>query len=120
MTRERRLAVMADPTTGAFGVATVAIVVVMRVVALGSIAASPLLLAGLWCASRTWMAVIARSRPYARAGGLASAFLGGRPWIVGVGGAALATGLAVAGGGLLAHRWIAAVAIAASARRPAS
>ena len=80
MDRAHRLTVMAEPSTGAFGVATVAVVLLLRFAALSTIAAAPLLLAGLWCLSRTSMAVIARTMPYARDDGLASAFLGGSPW----------------------------------------
>jgi adenosylcobinamide-GDP ribazoletransferase len=115
MSRARRLEVMADPTTGAFGVATVATVLLLRYASLASIAASPLLLAGVWCASRTWMAVIARARPYARGEGLVTAFLGRTPWLVGGVGVVLSTGLVLAGSGHFVHRWIAVVALAAGA-----
>ncbi len=80
---ERRLAVMAEPTVGAYGVAAGSSVIVLRVGALASmppmsLAEGLLLLAGIWCGSRTVMAVAARALPYARpAGGLASAMLGG-------------------------------------------
>lgn len=76
--RDRRLAVMADPTTGAFAVAVVAIVVVVRVAALGSRPADVGLIVGLWCASRSAMALVTLTRPYARPGGLATSFLGDR------------------------------------------
>ncbi len=95
MDRDRRLAVMTDPTTGAFAVAAVAVVIVVRVVAFGSRPVDIGLIVGLWCVSRSAMALVALTRPYARPGGLATAFLGDR----------LAPGLAVAGilaGGVLA------------------
>ncbi len=118
MERSRRLTVMADPHMGAFGVATLAVVLILRVTALSSIAAAPLLLAGVWCASRTTMALIAWTQPYARPGGLAHAFLDdgrtpGRGLVVavGLGGAVLAVGLAVVGGGELSHRWLGAAAV---------
>ena len=77
--RSRRLEVMADPATGAFGTGTVAAVLLLRWVALAAMAPSVLLLGGLWCASRSVMAATVRLVPYARpAGGLATAFLGGR------------------------------------------
>ncbi len=80
--RGRRLAVMASPETGAFGVAAGAVVLLTRWAALVSIPPSPLLLGGLWCLSRTSMGVILRTQPYARAeGGLASAFVGQVPWV---------------------------------------
>ena len=66
LARERRLAVMAEPTVGAYGVAAVVIVLVLRTAALTSMHPSVLLLAALWCASRTAMAVGARALPYAR------------------------------------------------------
>ena len=113
MDRARRLDVMADPTTGAFGVATVAIVLVLRVAALTAITPAPLLLAAVWCASRTVMAVIARTLPYARTNGLASAFLGGRPLPVALGGTLLASALAIAGGGHLESRSVAVLAVGA-------
>lgn len=85
--RERRLAVMADPTTGAFAVTVVAFVILVRVTAFASRPVDVGLIVGLWCASRSAMALVALTRPYARPGGLASSFLGDR----------LAPGLAVAG-----------------------
>jgi adenosylcobinamide-GDP ribazoletransferase len=117
MDRARRLAVMSDPTTGAFGVATVAIVLVLRVAALSAltvaIAPNPLLLAAVWCASRTVMAVIARTLPYARNVGLATAFLGGGPLPVALVGTLLASALAIAGGGELRSRAVAVLAVGA-------
>lgn len=96
----RRLEIMAEPGVGAFGLACGATVLLLRFVALLTLRPSVALLAALWCASRTHMAVIARAVPYARAerGGLASVFLGGRPWVLGAGGLALALVLAVAWG----------------------
>jgi len=93
--RERRLDVMASPEAGAFGVGAAGAVLVLRWAALASMAPSALLLAGLWCLSRTAMAVTATARPYARRDGLVTAFLGGNPLPVAAGGAALA--------GLAAH-----------------
>jgi len=113
MDRPRRLDVMSDPTTGAFGVATVGIVLVLRVVAISAITPAPLLLAAVWCASRTVMAVIARTIPYARSSGLASAFLGGGPLPVALIGTLLASALAIAGGGHLASRAVAVLAVGA-------
>jgi len=72
--RERRLAAMADPAVGAFGAVTVATVLLLRFGALASARPAPLVVAALWCGSRTAMAVIARTLPYARPGGLATAF----------------------------------------------
>ena len=121
--RERRLAIMAEPTVGAYGVAVVGMVLLLRVTALASTAPEPLLLAGVWCAARPAMAVAARAVPYARAeGGLATALLGGDWRAVGllglVGSVALGAaaagwpgGLAVAAG-VLASAGVVRVAVA--------
>ena len=96
LSRPRRLEVMAEPGVGAFGVGVVAAVLLPRFAALTALHPSWLLLGGLWCASRTWMAVVARTVPYARAeGGLASAFLEdrGRPVAVAAVGLALSTAM---------------------------
>jgi adenosylcobinamide-GDP ribazoletransferase len=75
MPRARRLEVMATPEVGAFGVTAVAVVLLARVAGLAGARPAPLLIAGLWCASRTLMAVAVTALPYARpAGGLATAF----------------------------------------------
>jgi adenosylcobinamide-GDP ribazoletransferase len=74
--RERRLSVLSDPRAGAFAVVAVVIVFALRVAALVSMAADPLLLAGLWGASRAAMGVALAKVPYARGEGLASAFVG--------------------------------------------
>jgi adenosylcobinamide-GDP ribazoletransferase len=76
--RERRLAIMAEPTVGAYGVAAAVVILLLRITALASLEPDVLLVAGAWCGARTVMAVAARAVPYARAeGGLASAMLGG-------------------------------------------
>jgi cobalamin synthase len=77
--RRRRLAVMASPEVGAFAVVVGGAVLLCRFAAVASLRPAPLLLAALWCASRTLMATVMRVVPYARAdggGGLASPFLG--------------------------------------------
>ncbi|MCA1842445.1 MAG: adenosylcobinamide-GDP ribazoletransferase, partial [Actinobacteria bacterium] len=77
---DRRLAVMADPHVGAFGVAAGATALLLRTAALAAMgAARPLLLAGLWALSRTAMAVTAMTGRYARSQGLASSFLPDTP-----------------------------------------
>ena len=111
--RARRLEVMAAPDVGAFGVAAVVAVLLLRWAALATTAPSPLLLGGLWCASRTAMAVAARKVPYARPGGLASAFLGGRTLSTALIGAVLATGLAFAGPGVVGIASVAGVVVGA-------
>ena len=112
--RARRLEVMATPEVGAFGVAAVIAVLLLRWAALATTAPSPLLLGGLWCASRTAMAVTARKVPYARPGGLASAFLGGRTLSTALIGAVLATGLAFAGPGVAGIAAVAGVVVGAA------
>ena len=101
----RRLAVMADPHVGAFGVATGGAALLLRTAALAALgAARPLLLAALWSASRTAMAVTALTGRYARTHGLASSFLprpvadaSGRAWVPPAAvGTVLALGLATA------------------------
>jgi len=95
--RERRLAVMATPEAGAFGIGVGAVVVLLRWAALSSIRPSPVLLVGIWCLSRTGMAVVARTQPYARLeGGLASAFSGAPRWAPLVAGLAGSVALAAA------------------------
>ncbi|MDQ1396122.1 MAG: adenosylcobinamide-GDP ribazoletransferase, partial [Acidimicrobiaceae bacterium] len=83
--RERRLEVMAAPDVGAFGIAVAGAVLLLRWSSLAAIHPRLLLLAGLWCVSRSVMAVIALVMPYARReGGLATAFLGpgSRPLLI--------------------------------------
>lgn len=96
--RQRRLAVMAEPGVGAYGVVVVAAVLLLRWSALASLVPDVRLVAGAWCGSRTVMAVAARALPYAREAGLATALLGGRWWPV----AAYGSVLAVALGGVAA------------------
>lgn len=106
--RERRLEIMAEPTAGAYGVAAAAVILLLRGAALGSMTPDVLLLAGIWCASRTAMAVAARAVPYARGDGLASALLGGDWRPVGMGGLIVAVSL-----GALAGGWPGGLAVAA-------
>jgi adenosylcobinamide-GDP ribazoletransferase len=104
MDRPRRLEVMSDPAVGAFGVVTLLVVVVTRFGALASTVAAPLVVGGLWCMSRTAMAVAARTMDYARPGGLATAFVDPVPAssgavVPGAIGVVVAIGLAVVGRG---------------------
>ncbi len=95
--RERRLSVMAEPQVGAFGVITVGATLLARFAALSALRPSPRLLAGLWCLSRSAMALTVRSQPYARPeGGLASGFAGNTK--------TLAPGFAAAAGLLLSQK----------------
>jgi adenosylcobinamide-GDP ribazoletransferase len=101
MDRERRMAVMAEPGVGAFGVAAAAVVVPLRIACLASIAPTAWLVAGLWCAARTVMAVALRTLRYARPGGLAQSFRGGSGAVVGAYGLGGACALAAVAIGLL-------------------
>jgi adenosylcobinamide-GDP ribazoletransferase len=76
--RERRLAIMAAPDVGAFGMVVLVLVLAGRVAALASLTPEPLLVAGLWAAARAGMAVTMAAVPYARASGAASGFAGRR------------------------------------------
>jgi adenosylcobinamide-GDP ribazoletransferase len=129
LSRARRLEVMADPRLGAFGAAGLGIVLLARFGAFASMLPSPLAVAGLWSGSRTAMAVTARAVPYARPGGLASAFLpasdaGTRPGaaarlaapaVLGLTGGLLALALAFAGRGALGVAAVGAEAAGAAA-----
>jgi adenosylcobinamide-GDP ribazoletransferase len=118
--RVRRLAVMAEPTVGAFGVGVMVVVLLVRWAAFAALAPNVVLVGGLWCVARTVMAVTVRAVPYAReCGGLASAFVGTRSWTglalvgatlglglgalaAGAGGAAAVTIATIAGAGVVA------------------
>ena len=91
--RERRLAVMSEPSVGAFGIAAGAATLLGRFAALASTRPSILLLTGIWCGSRTVMAVTPAVVRYARSdtGGLATAFLEGRRRAPALAAAALGT-----------------------------
>jgi cobalamin synthase len=114
MDRDRRLAVMAEPTVGAFGVGLAVLVLLVRWAAFASLTPNVVLIAGLWCVARTVMAVALRAVPYARdSGGLASAFVGSRSWLaLALVGATLGIGLGSLAAG--AHG-AAAVLVAAAA-----
>jgi len=91
--RQRRFAVMSAPDIGAFGLGVATLTLILRVSCLAVIVPAPLLLIGLWVASRSLMAATIAGVPYAKDdGGLASAFLVGRPraLVLFVPGAALA------------------------------
>ena len=76
VSRERRFEIMADPRVGAFGVVALVVVLGLRVATLAATPAKVLAVAGLWCGSRTLMATVARTQPYAHSdGGTASAFV---------------------------------------------
>jgi adenosylcobinamide-GDP ribazoletransferase len=109
LSKERRLQAMSDPAIGAFGALSIAAVLLVRFGALSGLRPAPLVLGGLWCASRTSMVVIAETLPYARANGIVRSFLGTSPRsarqrvvvLVAIAlGLLLATGLVVLGRGV--------------------
>ncbi|MBA3654253.1 MAG: adenosylcobinamide-GDP ribazoletransferase, partial [Actinobacteria bacterium] len=57
LSRDRRLEVMAEPTVGAFAVAVGTVALLLRVAAFAALSPNVMLVAAVWCASRTAMAV---------------------------------------------------------------
>jgi len=114
MDRARRLEVMRTPDVGTFGIMALMTTTLIQAGSLASMDARPALIAGLWCASRTTMAVTARTVPYARTSGIATSFLGGSAAVVGVAGIALAAGLATWAAGWSGLAAVAAVVLAAA------
>lgn len=112
--RDRRLAIMADSTVGAFAVTVVVLVLLLRVGALASRPVSVLLVVGLWTASRSMLAIVASTGSYARADGLASSLLGDRvaPF-AGVVGIAAGAGLAAWGAGVAGFAAVIALLVSA-------
>lgn len=122
LTRERRLAVMRQPNVGAYGVAVAVVVIGLRFAALASMRPSVLLLAGIWCASRTTMAVISGALPYVREHGLATSVLGSAWRPIGLYGLIASVSLGAFAGGRLqeaavASVFVGALAVALLARR---
>jgi adenosylcobinamide-GDP ribazoletransferase len=100
--RDRRLQVMREPTVGAFGVVAVVFVLLSRWAVLSIVRPAPLLLAALWCLSRTSMGAVVNRVAYAREGsGLAVAFQGSRLPFVSV---IIAVGLAAGAAALWSVR----------------
>lgn len=97
--RDHRLTIMRASDVGAFGVAVVAVVLLLRVLTLASHEPDVPLLIGLWCASRSIVASVPAFVPYARDAGIASPLLAGAPrWpALAVVPAAFLAGFAVAG-----------------------
>lgn len=73
--KQRRLEAMADPSVGAFGLVALVVVLLLRYGSFAAMRPAPLAVGALWCGSRTAMAVVTRAVPYARPGGLATAFI---------------------------------------------
>jgi adenosylcobinamide-GDP ribazoletransferase len=100
----RRLAVMRAPDVGAFGVATVAAVLLLRAVALAAVPAGPeavVACATVWAAGRAAMGLALVTRPYV-GGGLGAAFRRTAPGgasaaaVAGTGAAAVVAGAVLA------------------------
>lgn len=125
VSRGRRLEIMSSPEVGAFAVATGSATLLLRWAALWVLRPTVLLVTGLWCLSRTAMALGARTQPYARSdagGGLASAFAGPRRLIPVLMGVAVSVSAAclwrpLAGGIALVAAALAAAGVIALARR---
>lgn len=93
--RNRRLEVMREPTVGAFAVTVAALVILARWSGLTVLRPAPLLLIGLWVASRS-VAVVALNRlAPARPDGLATTFAAKGEGALGVLGLAVSGALAV-------------------------
>lgn len=103
---ERRLEVMRTPEAGAFGVAVVAAVLLLRYAGLSSSPPSVLLLAALWAASRGLIVVVFRRGRRARLAGLGEAFIQGRSPLAGL--VAFAFAAALAG---VAIGWVGPLAV---------
>jgi adenosylcobinamide-GDP ribazoletransferase len=120
-TRARRLEIMRSPDIGAYGAAAVVTALLMRTTAFAGRPAAVLLVAGIWCASRTIVAVTPAWLPYARDSGIASPFLEAHtarwPVLAVLPAGALAMlGAGPAGGVAIATTLIAGVCVLALAR----
>lgn len=119
--RARRLEIMRMADVGAFGVAVVAITLIIRFAAFGSRPADVLLVVGIWCTARTLVAVAPAWFPYVREQGVASAMLDGDvkrwPLIAIAPATALAViGIGAEGGAAIAATVLAAIGVLALAR----
>ena len=122
LSRERRLEVMRQSDVGAYGVAIAVVVIGLRFSVLASLQPSVLLLAGIWCASRTTMAVISGALPYVRDHGLATHVVGGAWRPIGLYGLVASVSLGAFAGGrvqeaAVASTFVGALAVALFARR---
>lgn len=92
---ERRLEVMRQPDIGAYGVAAIGGVLLLRFAVLTSIAPHVGLVVAAWAVTRGIAAITLASLPYARPGGLAEVFRGRSP-LATIALAVAAVGLAIA------------------------
>jgi adenosylcobinamide-GDP ribazoletransferase len=79
MPRDHRMAVMAKPDVGAFAIGVVGTVLPLRLASFASMEPRVTLVAALWCASRTVMAVGATALPPARTDGMTATFRAASP-----------------------------------------
>lgn len=107
--RERRLAVMRQSDVGAYGMALAIVVIGLRLAALATMQPRVLLLAGVWCASRTTMAVISGVLPYVRDYGLATNVAGSAWRPIGLYGLIASVSLGAFAGGRLHEAAVASV-----------
>ncbi len=120
--RDRRLAVMRQPEVGAFALAVVPTMLLVRWVALAGDGVRPAALIAVWTMSRTIMAVVPSVVPYARAAGLASPFLAGSRrwfavWLLPAGGLLVAVAGARGLGALIAGLLAGAAVVGLAHRR---
>jgi adenosylcobinamide-GDP ribazoletransferase len=94
MDRESRMAVMSKGDVGAFAIGVVGTVLPLRLASFASMEPRVALVAALWCASRTVMAVGATALPPAHAGGTTALFRGASPAVPAAVGAVLCLALA--------------------------
>jgi len=95
MARDHRMAVMSRSDVGAFAIGVVGTVLPLRVASFGSMAPRVALVAALWCASRTVMAVALAALPPARPDGMTATFRGASPAVPAVVGLVLCAALSV-------------------------
>jgi len=111
-TKERRLEIMKDSHIGVYGVAAIALALLLKAAALGALAWSPLMAVALiagGAVSRTAMVVVMYALPNARGGGLSQSV--GRPPLSSVWIAVALAGAATIGMGFLTGHILAIVVI---------
>ena len=123
-TPERTLQIMRDPSVGVYGTAAVALDLLVKVVAVGSLPRADVVpaLIAVYAISRTAPLPLAAALPYAGTAGTGKAFVDGAGWARPAAGVAVAAAVAVAAVGvwalaLLATLAAATGAVAAGARR---
>jgi adenosylcobinamide-GDP ribazoletransferase len=82
--RERRLEIMADPHVGAFALAIVPTMLLLRWSALFAQPVEPLVIVGIWAMTRSLMAATPAVVAYVRADGLAAPLIPGARWWTGL------------------------------------